>query len=166
VVSFVDIEGNVAPEDCFLSRQIVTHPHDDADGFLDEFIERVWSSRFYGSTLYAASLPHKVRAGAVRPIFESMVDLSDNGDLMDRLLSLPIPRMYMYGEQNNTLSYLPQLAAAGVELAEIPDCAHFPMYSNAPQMWSHLCTFIHHAEFTSQGDDADTPAPAATRSSQ
>ncbi|WP_399476426.1 hypothetical protein [Streptomyces sp. TRM68367] len=26
VLSFVDIEGNVAPEDCFLSRQIVTHP--------------------------------------------------------------------------------------------------------------------------------------------
>lgn len=25
VISFVDIEGNVAPEDCFLSRQIFTH---------------------------------------------------------------------------------------------------------------------------------------------
>jgi len=26
VLSFVDIEGNLAPEDCFLSRQIVSHP--------------------------------------------------------------------------------------------------------------------------------------------
>lgn len=26
ILSFVDIEGNLAPEDCFLSRQILTHP--------------------------------------------------------------------------------------------------------------------------------------------
>jgi pimeloyl-ACP methyl ester carboxylesterase len=26
VASLVNIEGNVAPEDCFLSRQIVSHP--------------------------------------------------------------------------------------------------------------------------------------------
>ncbi|MBP2326043.1 hypothetical protein JOF56_006428 [Kibdelosporangium banguiense] len=41
--------------------------------------------------------------------------------------------MYMYGEQNNHLSYLPQMSANGTELAEIPHCAHFPMYSNAPE---------------------------------
>jgi hypothetical protein len=34
VLSFVDIEGNLAPEDQFLSRQIVTHPADD-DAFID-----------------------------------------------------------------------------------------------------------------------------------
>jgi pimeloyl-ACP methyl ester carboxylesterase len=31
VMSFVDIEGNVAPEDCFLSRQIVDYPSDSAE---------------------------------------------------------------------------------------------------------------------------------------
>ncbi len=40
VVSFVDIEGNVAPEDCFLSRQVVSHPHSDPAGFLSEFTDR------------------------------------------------------------------------------------------------------------------------------
>lgn len=34
VLSFVDIEGNIAPEDCFLSRQIVTYADDDAGRFL------------------------------------------------------------------------------------------------------------------------------------
>jgi pimeloyl-ACP methyl ester carboxylesterase len=33
VLSFVDIEGNVAPEDCFLSRQIVDYPSDSVGGF-------------------------------------------------------------------------------------------------------------------------------------
>lgn len=146
VVSFADIEGNVAPEDCFLSRQIISHHHPDPEGFFKDFQDRVWKSRFFSSALYAASLPHKVRAGAVRPIFESMVDLSDHGNLLDRFLALPFPRMYMYGVQNNTLSYLPVLEENGVELAEIAHCGHFPMYSNAPEMWSRLTAFFIRSE--------------------
>lgn len=146
VASFTNIEGNVAPEDCFLSRQILTHAHDDPDEFLVRFAERVGGSRFYGGALYASSLPHKVRAGAVRAIFESMVDLSDHGKLLDRFLALPAPKTFMYGEQNNTLSYLPALAEGGVELAEIEHCAHFPMYSNPPQMWAHIADLIARAD--------------------
>jgi pimeloyl-ACP methyl ester carboxylesterase len=142
VASFVDIEGNLAPEDCFLSRQIISHPQDDPDSFLAEFAERAWDSRYYASTLYAASLPHKVRAAAVRPIFESMIELSDHGDLLNRFLALPLPRMVMYGEQNRCLSYLPRLSAEGVELAEISHSGHFPMYSNPVQMWCRITGFI------------------------
>ncbi|MBL1119394.1 alpha/beta hydrolase [Streptomyces sp. 110] len=140
--SFTNIEGNLAPEDCFLSRQIVTHSHDDPDDFLARFAERVGDSRFYGGALYSSSLSHKVRAGAVRAIFESMVDLSDHGKLLDRFLGLPAPKMFMYGEQNNTLTYLPALAEGGVELAEIDHCAHFPMYSNPPQMWTRIADLV------------------------
>ncbi|MGC7102928.1 alpha/beta fold hydrolase [Amycolatopsis lurida] len=146
VAGFVDIEGNLAPEDCFLSRQTITHPHDDPGTFLAQFAERLSGSRFHSSALYAASLPHKVRAGAVKPIFESMVDLSDHGKLLDRFLNLPAPTMYMYGEQNNTLSYLPTLADNGVELAEISRSGHFPMYANAPQMWARITDFITRAD--------------------
>jgi pimeloyl-ACP methyl ester carboxylesterase len=141
VLSFVDIEGNLAPEDCFLSRQIITQPADNPERFLDDFIERMRHSPFSSSALYAASLRHKVRARAVRGIFSSMVDLSDHGDLMTKFLDLPLPRMFMYGEQNASLSYLPLLRANGVELAEIPHSGHFPMYSNAPIMWERMAAF-------------------------
>jgi len=141
VLSFVDIEGNVAPEDCFLSRQVVTHASDDAERFFDEFIERTRRSPFFSSALYAANLRVKVRPGAVRGIFESMVELSDDGDLMSKFLALPFPRMFMYGEQNSSLSYLPALAAGGVELADIPNSGHFPMYSNPVAMWRRIADF-------------------------
>jgi pimeloyl-ACP methyl ester carboxylesterase len=141
VLSFVDIEGNVAPEDCFLSRQVVMHPADDAERFFDEFIECARRSPFFSSALYAANLRVKVRPGAVRGIFESMVELSDQGDLMEKFLSLPCPRMFMYGEQNASLSYLPTLAANGVELAAIPKSGHFPMYSNPVAMWQQIARF-------------------------
>ena len=47
----------------------------------------------------------------------------------------------MYGEPNKTLSYLPDLASKGVVLAEIPHGGHFPMYSNAPEMWRRIAAF-------------------------
>jgi pimeloyl-ACP methyl ester carboxylesterase len=141
VLSFTDIEGNIAPEDCFLSRQIADYPEADADAFFAAFIERTRHAPAYASALYAASLRHKVRAGAVRGIFESMVELSDRDDLMAKFLGLPCPRMFMYGEQNASLSYLAHIQANGVELAEIPACGHFPMYSNPVLMWERIARF-------------------------
>lgn len=135
ILSFVDIEGNIAPEDCVLSRQIVDFPASTAEEFLTAFIDRTYAASAYGSALYAASLRHKVRAGAVAGIFRSMVALSDHGALMEKFLALPCPTMFMYGAQNGSLSYLQALAARGVVLAEIPDCGHFPMYSNPTAMW-------------------------------
>jgi pimeloyl-ACP methyl ester carboxylesterase len=142
VLSLVDIEGNLAPEDCFLSRQIRTHPADNDDDFFDGFAERARRSPSPSSALFAASLRHKVRPGAVRGIFESMVDLSDHGDLMPKFLALPCPRMFMYGEENSAVSYLADLAAGGVELAEIPHSGHWPMYANPVAMWERIAAFI------------------------
>jgi pimeloyl-ACP methyl ester carboxylesterase len=142
VSSFVDIEGNVAPEDCFLSRQVIDYPSDNAQAFFDDFIERTWHSPSHSCPLYTSSLRHKVRAEAVQGIFRSMVELSDHGELMTKFLSLPFPRMFMYGEQNASLSYLPHLLANGVQVAEIQHSGHFPMYSNPVEMWRQLAGFL------------------------
>lgn len=142
VLSFCDIEGNIAPEDCFLSRQIVQHADPDPVAFFDAFIARAHAAPAYASALYASSLPHKVRAEAVRGIFTSMVELSDKGDLMTRFLGLPCSKTFMFGDQNRTLSYLDHIRENGVSLAEIPQCGHFPMYSNPPAMWAALETHL------------------------
>lgn len=146
VLSFCDIEGNIAPEDCFLSRQIHDYPAENPQAFMTAFIERAQTAPAWSSPLYAASLAYKVRAEAVHGIFASMVDLSDNAGLMERFLCLPCPKMFMYGDQNASLSYLSHITSQGVELAEIPECGHFPMYSNPPEMWRRLSEFISNSE--------------------
>jgi len=153
VLSFVNIEGNIAPEDCFLSRQIVDYPAADAERFFDDFIARTLHSPAYASALYAASLRHKVRAGAVGGIFRSMVELSDNADLMGKFLKLPCPRMFMHGEQNASLSYLDLIESRGVRLSRISACGHFPMYSNPVSMWQEIAAFLTscHADQDSAG---------------
>jgi pimeloyl-ACP methyl ester carboxylesterase len=146
ILSFTSIEGNLAPEDCFLCRQIIEHPEADEERFLDQLIERIRNMPNISSALYAAALREKVRAKAVKSIFRSMVDLSDNGHLIEILLNLPIPRMFVYGDENRSLSYLGRLNECGIRLAEIPDCGHFPMYANPPALWGAIDDFIQDVE--------------------
>ncbi|MEM1264067.1 MAG: alpha/beta hydrolase [Pseudomonadota bacterium] len=146
LLSFIDIEGNVAPEDCFLSRQIVDYPASNEEEFLDGFIARLKTSKEYSSVLYSIAVPSKVRSSSVKPIFSSMVELSDGQPLMDHMLGLPCPRVFIYGEQNRHLSYLDTLQSAGVDVVEIPWAGHFPMYSNPPALWSAMADFLNRAE--------------------
>ncbi|WP_235026134.1 alpha/beta fold hydrolase, partial [Caballeronia arationis] len=38
--------------------------------------------------------------------------------------------------------YLPHMLRNGVQLAEIPHCGHFPMYSNPVRMWARIAEFL------------------------
>ncbi|MEM6610123.1 MAG: alpha/beta hydrolase [Pseudomonadota bacterium] len=142
VLSFMNIEGNIAPEDCFLSRQIVEHPATKAADFVKGFIDRVRHRAEYGSAIYAAALPAKVRDTTFEPIFTSMVALSDGAPLMEMFTGLTCPRAFVYGAQNRHLSYLADLPEKGVEVLEIPHSGHFPMYSNPPALWATLADFL------------------------
>ncbi|KAJ5736957.1 alpha/beta-hydrolase [Penicillium malachiteum] len=143
VLSFVDIKGNLAPEDCFLSRQIFQFPSDDQDSFLNEFIDRTRKKKSFGNPLYASTLRTRVRSEAVRPIFDSMVRLSDEEDLVGIFLQLHCRKMFMFGEEYNQLPYLGRLEQDGVELASIPESGHFPMYSNPVEMYRQIGEFLH-----------------------
>ncbi|KAL4739551.1 Alpha/Beta hydrolase protein [Aspergillus similis] len=142
VLSFVDIKGNLAPEDCFLSRQIFDFPSENPETFLDAFITRTRQAKSFASPLYASTLRARVKADVVRPIFESMVQLSDNEDLLGIFCGLPCPKMFMFGEENRGLSYLGRLQEEGVDLALIPQSGHFPMYSNPVEMWRRIAAFL------------------------
>jgi pimeloyl-ACP methyl ester carboxylesterase len=146
VLSFTNIEGNIAPEDCFLSRQIVTHFDENPDGFMEDFQDRNRASPFFSHHLYAATLPYKVQSSSPRPIFESMVELSDNMPLMDWFTSLPDNTTFIHGDQNAGLTYLPKLCESGVNVVSIPHSGHFPMYANAPAMWAAIAANLAQAE--------------------
>ena len=142
VLSFINIEGNIAPEDCFLSRQIMDHPAKTPEEFAAGFTRRIQHRAEYGSALYAAALPLKVRDTSYKPIFTSMVKLSDEAPLLETFTGLPCPRCFIYGAQNRHLSYLGDLPSRGVEVVEIPHSGHFPMYSNPPALWGAMAAFL------------------------
>ena len=141
-ISFIDIEGNVSPEDCFLSRQINDYPSEDPVLFFNDFIDRMRNLDGYSNPLYAANIKSKVKPDAIKPIFKSMVELSDHGDLRDKFLQLSCQKMFVYGEENGSLSYLNFLEENNVKLSEITSSSHFPMYSNPPALWKSISEFI------------------------
>lgn len=146
VISFTNIEGNLTPEDCFLSGQIHAYPSANADDFFSAFIQRLERSSGLSEPIYARGLRAKVRPGAIVPIFRSMVDLSNHGNLLEKFIRLPCPRMFVHGSKNRSLSYLGKLKQCGVRLAEIPHSGHFPMYANPVALWARISAFIEQAE--------------------
>lgn len=145
-LSFTSIEGNLASEDCFLSRQIYEYPSNNAAGFLTAFVERMRRAPSYSNALYAAGLPCKVHPESIAPIFRSMVELSDNGALLDKIAALPFPVMFVHGSENRSLSYLSTLRSHGVQVTEISNSGHFPMYANPQALWSQLAKFVVQSE--------------------
>ncbi|KAH7178899.1 Alpha/Beta hydrolase protein [Fusarium sp. MPI-SDFR-AT-0072] len=129
------------------ASSVLHYSSDDPEAFVDAFIERTRQSPLYGNGLYAASFRSKVQAAVVPPTFESMVDCTDNGRLLEAFENFNFPRMYMFGEQYASLSYLPRLVKAGVELAEIPHSGHFVMYSNPVAMWEQIAQLVSRAEY-------------------
>ena len=148
VLGFMSIEGNVAPEDCFLSRQIIEFPAATPDAFMQDFMARMRDRQEYASALYAVALPLKVRPTTFRPVFSSMVEISDTAPLMQYLSDMPCPRAFVYGAQNRHLSYLAHLPQIGVEVIEIPHAGHFPMYSNPPALWAAMAAFTQRVTHT------------------
>ena len=65
-------------------------------------------------------------------MFESMVDLSDHGDILQQFLELPLPRVFVYGAQNRFLSHLPALAAPEPRLLTPPSGPSGPAGRRAP----------------------------------
>jgi len=146
VQSIFNIEGNIAPEDCFLSRQIIEFPAETPDDFLRDFQARVRARTEFGSALYAAALPHKVRASTFAPVFTSMVEISDTEPLMGMFQALPCAKAFVHGAQNRHLSYLDRLPDLGIRLIEIDHAGHFPMYSNPASLWAALAQFLNEVE--------------------
>lgn len=146
VLSFTNIEGNLHPDDCFLSRQIIDQANSDPQNFIAALIARTKRTPEYSTALFASNLTHKVRPAAVEPIFRSMVDLSDNGSLLERFVRLPCPTLFMFGDDSHSLLHIECLQAHSVQLAKIPHCGHFPMYANPTEMWSRIGEFIAQVE--------------------
>jgi pimeloyl-ACP methyl ester carboxylesterase len=142
LLSFVNIEGNLAPEDCFFSRQAAGRDIPDPACFLDELGAAAAEDGKAGAALWAAGLAGKVDPGTVVSLFASIVRHSDEGELLARFLALRCAKLFIYGEQGGGPAYLDALAEGGVALCPIAECGHFPMYSNPPAMWNAIERFV------------------------
>lgn len=131
VRGLISIEGNLAPEDCMFSRRVASHTFDELSETLFRRIQtELRTSRYPGDHMIAHNMALNTDIRAYYQYSFETVSESDSGHLIDDFLNLPVPRMFLYGEANRNLSYLPRLRESDVEVCEIPASAHFLFYDN------------------------------------
>jgi pimeloyl-ACP methyl ester carboxylesterase len=138
---FVNIEGNLAPTDCFFSREASQCSFSEFEKTVfSNFKRRLSGTKNRGLEQYADSL-ERSSPKAFFDICPSLVDYSDNGNLLQRFVRLSIPKLFVYGEENRDLSYLPDLKTE-CEVIEIKKSGHFPFYDNPKGFYTALSDFM------------------------
>jgi pimeloyl-ACP methyl ester carboxylesterase len=140
---YINLEGNLAPEDCMFSRRVVSHKLESFGPVFSKMIDELRASRYAGDQMIAHNMALNVDIRAYRAYSFQTVTESDSGRLLEEFLSLPIPRLFLYGDANKSLSYLPRLRASDVQVREIPSSAHFLFYDNPVETFRAIGEFVH-----------------------
>lgn len=142
VKGFINVEGNLAPEDCFFSRKVTKCSSIDATReFLEHLQNKLARSESNGLRQYARQL-QRASEKACFDCSPSLVDYSDRADLLQRFIGLKIPKLFLYGSENRGLSYIPSLRDSKCEVAEIPNSGHFTFYDNSYDYYHAISQFI------------------------
>jgi len=139
----INIEGNLAPEDCMFSRRVVEHSFDElSDRLFHQMQTELRASRYPGDHIIAHNMALNTDIRAYHQYSFQTVSESDSGRLLDEFLNLAMPRLFLYGEANRTLSYLPRLRESAVEVCEVPASAHFLFYDNPVTTFARIGNFV------------------------
>ena len=144
VRGLISLEGNLCPEDCMFSRRVVPHARDVfVKAVFPQMIAELRCSPHAGDRTIADDLTAKIDARAYHAYSFETVTESDSGRLIEEFLALDLPRLFLHGEANRGLSYLPRLRRGGVHVEEIPSSAHFLFHDNPNATFEAIGAFVH-----------------------
>lgn len=146
VKAYINIEGNLLPEDCMFSSKVVSY---DFDTFANQvFPQTVVDMKAKGNTGYHIIANNLELNTNVRSYYNysfQTVEYSATGDLLKQFISLNIPKVFIYGEENSSLSYIPELVKNGVTVKKISGSNHFVFYDNPKELYQVIGDFVNQA---------------------
>jgi len=135
IVGFVNVEGNLAPEDCMFSRNVIPHSYVHfKQTIFPQIKEAVLGRRGRGFEQHLRVLA-KANPRAYYDYAFQTVEYSDKGNLLQRFMMLPIPKAFLYGSENRHLTYLQRLRETDCTVIEVPNANHFLFY-DAPRHYA------------------------------
>jgi pimeloyl-ACP methyl ester carboxylesterase len=143
IQGLINLEGNFLPEDCMFSRRVVFHKLESFEPVFRQMMGELRASRFAGDQIIAHNMALNVDIRGYHAYAFETVAESDSGRLIEEFLALLIPRLFLYGDANKTLSYLPRLRASSVQVSEVPSSAHFLFYDNPVDTFQAIGEFVH-----------------------
>jgi pimeloyl-ACP methyl ester carboxylesterase len=143
VKGYINIEGNLILEDCMFSSKVVTY---DYDTFRDKiFPKTIVDMKSRGNTGYhiiANNLQLNTNINSYYNYSFQTVQYSATGELLKQYLEMEIPRVFIYGQENSSLSYIPKLLQSGMNIKEISDSNHFVFYDNPKELYDTIGDFV------------------------
>jgi pimeloyl-ACP methyl ester carboxylesterase len=149
VTGFVNVEGNLAPEDCMFSRNVIPHPYPHFVKVIFPQIKKAISARRGRGFAQHLSVLAKASPRAYYDYAFQTVTYSDQGNLLQRFLDLPIPKCFLYGSENRHLSYLARIRESDCAVIEIPNANHFLFYDAPNHYAATLANFARSSCFMS-----------------
>jgi len=139
----VSVEGNMVEEDTGIFSLTVRDKNiRKFDENFNEFSKILKKSGNAAYDIFAESLADNISFPAFYDYCVNIVEQSVTGELYKIFISLSVPRLFIYGEENNWLSYINDLNQNGIKTAEIAKSHHFPVYSNISSFYLNVCNFI------------------------
>jgi pimeloyl-ACP methyl ester carboxylesterase len=142
VKAYINIEGNLMPEDCMFSGKVVQHKFDEFEQLFPLKIKEMVRNGNTGYHIIANNLALNTN---VRSYFEysfQTVEYSATGELLDQFIQLKLPKLFIYGEHNSKLSYIPTLLKHNVPTHAVSDSDHFIFYDNPKELYETIGAFI------------------------
>lgn len=143
VKAYVNIEGNLMPEDCMFSSKVISY---DYKVFLNEIYPKViLEMKKNGNTGYhiiANNLELNTNIKSYYNYSFQTVEYSATGKLLEQFITMKIPRIFIYGDENKHLSYIPKLINNGMNIKSISGSNHFIFYDNPKEMYDVIADFI------------------------
>lgn len=141
IAGFVNVEGNLAPEDCMFSRNVIRHSYSHFGSIVFPQIKKGLSAKEGRGFAQHLQVLEQANRHAYYDYSFQTVEYSDHGNLLERFLSLPVPKCFLYGSENRHLSYLRRLLASECTVVEIPNANHFLFYDQPNHYAAALASF-------------------------
>jgi pimeloyl-ACP methyl ester carboxylesterase len=145
VKGFINIEGNLTAEDCMFSAKAV--PYDYETFEREIFPQTILEMKNKGNTGYhiiANNLELNTNVKSYYHYSFQTVGYSASGELLLQYIGMKVPRIFIYGSENNSLSYIPELLKNNLHVQEIAKSNHFIFYDNPKVLYEVIGGFIAH----------------------
>ncbi len=137
-LSFINLEGNLTLDDCFVTGGILKVP-------LDDFLDSGRSKFEKGLREYPAYLKNFQKASslALYKSADDTVRLSSNPQLIEEFIHLPLKKCYIYGEKNKgTYPAEKTLLDNKISVYYVRDSDHTMARQNPTHLYSIVNKFI------------------------
>jgi len=143
VKAYINIEGNFMPEDCMFTSKVIPHDFETfSKTIIHNMIKDMKEKGNPGYHIIANNIQLNTNIKSYHNYSFQTVEYSTTGELLSHYTSLKIPKLFIYGDENHHLSYIPHFKQHNMNIKAISKSNHFMYYDNPKEMYDVIAGFI------------------------